>query len=315
MTKPPGRSAEDYKTAVGNREITCVKNLAHLPKSPLTLWGPGAYIPTRERKVAALENYLKLVKFVLPTDNSMLRSHLWHCDLHSENVYVNPDNPCEVVGLIDWQSTDILPLFDQARQPYFLDYVGPRLSGLERAVLPDNYAELSPEEQQQAMTLYLQMSLAALYRRLIHDRHNSLYRAMEFRETISFELLVLAQNLLVDGEAQYQALVAEFQSTDRWAELPGVRAHGSPSFPCHFSPDELTAVSKDAAAAIRGMNYMDQIKQTVGGDLWPERGVVRPDQYEDSKAALKAAKLQLFDQLELDEQQRAEWDLAWPFDD
>ena len=73
-------------------------------------------------------------------------------------------------------------------------------------------------------------------------------------------------------------------------------------------------IDDDEAGAIRGMEYMELVKQTLG-DLWPEKGIVRHDQYNESKEALRQAKLQLFDQLGLDEQERIDWDLAWPFDD
>lgn len=307
-----GSSVEDYKTAIGHREITCVRSLSQLPKSPLTLCGPGTYRPSREKKIAALENYLKLVKYLLPTDDSITGSSLWHSDLHRENIYVNPDKPGEIVGVIDWQSTDLLPLFDHARQPYILDYDGPQVTGLERPALPENFQELTSEEQRRAQSLYLQMSLLALYKKLTHDRNERLYGAMEFRETLSFELLLLTQNLLIDGEAHYQARIANLEHV--WADLPGVRAHGNPPFPCHFSSDELTAIYDDEAGTIRGMEYMELVKQTLG-DLWPEKGIVRHDQYNESKEALRQAKLQLFDQLGLNEQERIDWDLAWPFDD
>jgi hypothetical protein len=46
---------------------------------------------------------------------------------------------------------------------------------------------------------------------------------------------------------------------------------------------------KDAADAIRGMKYMEDLKTSVG-DLWPEKGLVRRDQYYDMKLALRGAK-------------------------
>jgi hypothetical protein len=298
-----GSSVEDYKMAIGHREIACVRKISQLPKSLLTLCGPGAYKPRREKKLAALENYLKLVKYLLPTDGSIMRSCLWHSDLHAENIFVNPSKPVEIVGIIDWQSTDLLPLFDQARQPYILDYDGPQVKGLERSELPEDFQELTSEEQGRAQSLYLQMSLLALYKKLTHDRNERLYHAMEFRDTLSFELLLLAQNLLIDGEAHYQARIADLERS--WADLPGVRAHDNLPFPCHFSSGELTAIHSNEARAIRGMEYMELVKQKLG-DLWPEKGIIRHDQYNESKAALRQAKQQIIDQFALDEQERAD---------
>ncbi|WPG97274.1 Hypothetical protein R9X50_00004800 [Acrodontium crateriforme] len=107
----PWNQAERYLKAVGQRELACVKQLSRLPKSPLTLCGPGMYQPTREKKTKAIQCYLDLVDSITPTDEALRRACLWHGDLHAENIFVNPLNPTEVTAIIDWQSTDIAPLF------------------------------------------------------------------------------------------------------------------------------------------------------------------------------------------------------------
>ncbi|KAH1351200.1 hypothetical protein KXW98_000285 [Aspergillus fumigatus] len=50
----PWGSAEQYKSAVGLQEIVCVQNMATLPPSFLSLYGPGTYRRSRSKKVAAL---------------------------------------------------------------------------------------------------------------------------------------------------------------------------------------------------------------------------------------------------------------------
>ncbi|KAG6152029.1 hypothetical protein E4U51_000513 [Claviceps purpurea] len=116
----PWSSLEEYHAAIGKREIACVQHHSHLQPSSLTLRGPGLYQPTREKKLAALQSYLKLLKYVLPANRSLGSSHLWHEALHAGNIFVDPDNPSRIVGIIDWQSTESSPLYFQARQPLFL---------------------------------------------------------------------------------------------------------------------------------------------------------------------------------------------------
>ncbi|XHG05866.1 hypothetical protein AWENTII_009078 [Aspergillus wentii] len=36
---------------------------------------------------------------------------LIHPDLHKRNIYVNPNDPTIITGIIDWQSTSIEPAF------------------------------------------------------------------------------------------------------------------------------------------------------------------------------------------------------------
>ncbi|KAH1486852.1 hypothetical protein LV164_008125 [Aspergillus fumigatus] len=173
----PWGSAEQYKSAVGLQEIVCVQNMATLPPSFLSLYGPGTYRRSRSKKVAALQNYLRLVKYLLPTDKSITSAFLWHPDLHAENIFVHPERPAEVLGIIDWLSSEILPLFDHARQPYFLDYDGPPSTDLEPPAFPENFDKLDPAASAEAQDLYLKMSLAALYRRFTYNNNETLFKA------------------------------------------------------------------------------------------------------------------------------------------
>ncbi|KAF4237520.1 hypothetical protein CNMCM8980_002423 [Aspergillus fumigatiaffinis] len=275
----PWSSAEQYKSAVGLREIVCVQNMTRLPRSFLSLYGPGTYCRSRSKKVAALQNYLRLVKYLLPTDQSITSAFLWHPDLHAENIFVHPERPAE---------------------PYFLDYDGPPSTDLEPPAFPENFDKLDPVAQAEAQDLYLKMSLAALYRRFTYNNNETLFKAMKFRQTTSFEMLLFAQNLLIDGEALYQSRCLDLEK--EWTTLPGVQASGYPPFPLQFSTDEVALIDEDVSGAIRGQ-------------LWPDKGVVRPEQYDEVKRLLKQAKAELIDRLAHSETERAAWEESWPFDD
>jgi hypothetical protein len=288
----------------------CKKGCQPSQVSHNTLW--PRYKRTFTIKIKALQCYLELVKYLLPTDTSILTSSLSHGDLHAENIFVRPDKPSEVLGIIDWQSTQLLPLFDQARQPYFLDYSGPQVTELGPPELPNNFDQLDPTERRKAESLYLNMSLLALYRTLTHKTNKTFYRAMEFRETTSFDMLLLAQNLFIDGEALYLSRVVELEK--EWPSLPEIQGRGNPAFPFHSPPpQELAAISEDVSGAIRGMEYMEDLR-TALGDLWPEKGIVRHDQYDDVKMALRDAKRQTLDMLARTDDKRKAWETLWPFD-
>jgi len=115
--------------------------------------GPGLYVPTHAKKLAALHSYIRIAKFLVPIDPSITASHLWHDDLHDENIFVDAKNPTEITGIIDWQSAQVAPLFDHVLDPSILDYEGPRIEDLERPKLPDNTKDLSKEEQAAATRL------------------------------------------------------------------------------------------------------------------------------------------------------------------
>ncbi|GKZ23147.1 hypothetical protein AbraIFM66951_002084 [Aspergillus brasiliensis] len=276
------------------------------------LYGPGTYRPSRSKKIAAIQDYLCLLQFLLPTEDTISSAFLWHPDLHTENIFVNPESPSQVVGVIDWQSSEVLPLFDHARQPYFLDYDGPPATGLDPPGFPGNFDELSPVEKAKAERLYLNISLATLYRKLTYAKNRRLFKAMEFGQTTSFDMMLFAQNLLIDGEALYRARVLELE--EEWPCLPGVQASGNPPFPLKYSPDKVSSIEEDANGASRSMALMQGVKESLG-ELWPEKGIVPHGRYDKVRKHLKQVQADLIGRLAHSEAEKLGWKEAWPFDD
>ncbi|KAI7471515.1 hypothetical protein KC351_g12093 [Hortaea werneckii] len=305
----PWRRAEQYLRAIGERELSCVKELAALPKSHLTLCGPGTYQPTRDKKLKAINCYLDMVDLATPTDDALRKACLWHGDLHSENVFVNPLKTTEVTAIIDWQSTEIAPLFVQACQPHFLDYEGPQLPGTERPHLPMDYEQLPPAEQTRVKSLFYLQALRALYRTLIQKSAPEIWKSFEFQETPTFDLLLFGRNLLVDGEATYLAHLMELLESDSvgWIQSSKGRALGSLSL-------EKEEIMADAEGALCGMDAMQGIRDRLG-DLFPERGVVKPEQYKLTKDALRQVKQEVIAKFAHTDEEKAAWEESWPFDD
>jgi hypothetical protein len=153
-----------------------------------------------------------LIKFLLPADRAISSAHLWPRDPYVANIFVNPSKPSEIVGLIDWQSTELSPLYFRARQPHILDYDGPPVSGLEWPQPPKDTEKLEAKERMHAWILYIQQALCSLYNNLTHYENPKLYAALEFQETASYFLLLIARNLLIDGEASYLFKVSELEA-------------------------------------------------------------------------------------------------------
>ncbi|OJZ84394.1 hypothetical protein ASPFODRAFT_62373 [Aspergillus luchuensis CBS 106.47] len=275
-----------YKLAIGFRELAC--------------------------KIAAIRDYLRMVHFFLPTDDSISSACLWHPDLHVANIFVNPENLSEVVGIIDWRSSEVLPLFDHARQPYFLDYDGPPATGPDPPDFPRDFNQLNPDEKIKAERIYLNMSLATLYRKLTYGKNKRLFKAMEFQQTSSFDMMLLAQNLLIDGEALYRARAIELE--EEWSCLPGVQASGNLPFPLQYTTGEVRSIHEDADKASRSMELMRGVKESLG-ELWPEKGIVPLERYDEVRELLKHVKTDLIDQLANSEEEKIGWEKAWPFDD
>ena len=79
--------------------------------------------------------------------------------------------------------------------------------------LKKEFDTLDATAKKQADKLYLKQSLCSLYNTLTHHQNPRLHAALEFQHTTSYTLLLLARNLLIDGEATYLLQVAKLEST------------------------------------------------------------------------------------------------------
>jgi replication fork clamp-binding protein CrfC len=70
----------------------------------------------------------------------------------------------------------------------------------------------------------------------------------------------------------------------------------------------------DAEGALRGMYAMQDVRDSLE-DLFPERGLVRSEQYELAKAALRRCKEQFIERVARTDEEKAVWRESWPFDD
>ncbi|EZG05962.1 hypothetical protein H106_04448 [Trichophyton rubrum CBS 735.88] len=75
---------------------------------------------------------------------------IWHNDLHFGNIYISPNDPTIIQGVIDWQSIEASPLFTQVQFPEFLRPPKSYCPGTEIPELPDNFDALDPEEKETA---------------------------------------------------------------------------------------------------------------------------------------------------------------------
>ena len=304
----PGHTLQEYHTAVGKREIACITQLSELPKSSITLCGPGTYQPTRAKKLRALHCYLVILSQILPKDERISSAHLWHDDLHLGNILVDPSEPTKVVGLIDWQSTELSPLYFHARQPHFIDYEGPPINGLERPQLRKDLDKLELSARREAEALYLHQSLCSLYMTLTHHQNSRLYAALQFQDTQQYLLLLLARNILIDGEVSYLSKLAELEST--WSD---VSADKLSACPFAFSDKDRHILEADMEGVARGMQAMRSIRGSLG-ELFPEQGVVRPDQYDKALDALNQIREQVISTFASNSKEKEIWKKEWPFE-
>ncbi|MCJ1224209.1 hypothetical protein MMC12_000853 [Toensbergia leucococca] len=161
VDRGPWHTTEDYITTIGLREKKCIEELDRHPQPEGFLGGPGFYQPTAEAKLSVLDDYFKVVKYLVPPQPSVLAPTLWYGDLHLGNIFVDPQDPTQIVGIIDWQSAHVAPLFQQVHYPSIVDFAGAKSAeGLILPILPENYETLTPPEQESAEILHQSTTLS-----------------------------------------------------------------------------------------------------------------------------------------------------------
>ncbi|KAL4886604.1 kinase-like domain-containing protein [Aspergillus karnatakaensis] len=291
----PWKTPEEYRIAAGLRELACVETAPQLPLAPGTLYGPGPYRPSREKKIAALKVHLSL-----------------HPDLSAENIFVDPREPTKVVRFIDWQSTEIIPLFEHARPPYFINGDGSEMPLVDSDDFPDVEAinTMQPGAREVLVDMISSQAPLIMYRSLNRRNNQRLFQAMEYRQTAGVEVTIFADNIFIDGEAWYLARCLQLEH--EWPHLPGVQAAGNPPFPLQFSEDEKVQIEQDFRDAMAGMQLMRDIKKSFGG-MWTAKDVVMPEHYDAVQNQLDRVKTGLMLQIARTDDERAIWAAQWPF--
>ena len=249
----------------------------------------------------------------MPADKSILPACLWHNDLHSDNIFVNPEKPTEITCLIDWQSAHIEPLFMQAGHPSFLDFEGPKMEGLGTPSLPADFDNMNEVEQGRAKSLLSQQSLFKAYEILSLQRNKKVYHALLHQKGLGCQIITFAGNLLQDGEPLIKGQLMQVQR--QWQELPAVRARGCPSCPLNFTSRDFLAQETEEAKWMQGLELMTQVLESLGTVDRGWHGWVKAEDYALFKEKLDKVREQFLDQLSESEEDRPKWVSAWPFKD
>ncbi|EZG03221.1 hypothetical protein H106_06718 [Trichophyton rubrum CBS 735.88] len=289
LDRGPWFSIEDYIAANVKRERVSITSLGASPRLQGIFNGPGLYHPSKIAKLRALDLYMSISKYILPKNKETHKGVLWHPDLHTDNIFVDPQDPAKITCLIDWQAAHIAPLFLQARQPAFLDFDGPIPERLKFPSLPENFDNLQPEEKLNAKKLRDEQALYVLYEIELLRQCRAAGSALHGRDTLVSRLTGLAGSLFTDGEPVVLGYL--MQAVDRWGEIVGRDATGDPviSCPITFTDAERTKQQIDQEKWKKGVELMDEVVQSLGAySGWD--GFVSHDDYQARKQQVIASR-------------------------
>lgn len=196
-----GTSADNLMKALVQREAACLEKFPTFPQECQQglFGGPGGYHPTKEAKLSVLQDFLKILPYIIPRDEKALAGVIWHNYLHMDNISVNTEDPSQITSIIDWQAVPIYPMFLIAHHPSLVEYEGPRLNGFVQPTLPENLKTLDPEAQKAAKNLFLAQSLWLTYEIEVQRAAPQLLHTFRHRETLPGQILGMIGSIYDDG--------------------------------------------------------------------------------------------------------------------
>ncbi|KUJ13902.1 phosphotransferase enzyme family protein [Mollisia scopiformis] len=317
IDRGPWSTIEEYVAAIAYREITCVEKGLRYPRMPEGLfYGPKQYQPSASTKLSALTNYLKVAPYVLPEKEVTHVSVLWHGDLHTQNIFVDLENPTRILGIIDWQSVSASPLCMQVTRPAFLDFNGPIPEDLGKVSLPQNFDTLSPDDQREAKALHQAQAqtLHDLYMARCYQQNPNAFLAKQQKDSLRHQVTVVPSTIIMDYEPYLNHLLRDFEK--EWPNIVGLGSDGHPLIRCplHFSTAVIEQQEKDEELWAQGVELMNTFISDVGGfKHWD--GKVSNEDYETSKAQLASGIEQFLDREARNAEELATWLKALPFVD
>ncbi|OJJ73162.1 hypothetical protein ASPBRDRAFT_73611 [Aspergillus brasiliensis CBS 101740] len=316
IRRGPWSTVAEYMTAIARREIEAAKAGLRYPLMPEGLfYGPRRYQPSLSKKLSALENYLKVASHVLPENKATHASVLWHGDLHSQNIFVDPGDPSRIVGIIDWQSVSACPLFMQVGRPAFLDYNGPVPKDLGRVPLPPNFDSMDLDEQRKAKALHRAQTLHNIYLVRCLQSNETVFQAIQSQNTLRHQVSVVPGLVLMDYEPLLNDLLRDVGK--EWAHIVGAgRDSSSPGIPCplQFSDHEIRQQEQDGELWAQGVELMNAFVDDTGCfKHWDGR--VSSEDHEKSRRELDEGVRRFLKREARNEEERREWLKALPFVD
>ncbi|GAD91760.1 hypothetical protein PVAR5_0334 [Paecilomyces variotii No. 5] len=295
IDRGPWLSSTDIFRAVGERELCWTENYAK-PRLPYERLYRETYNFSKvspDTHVRNLSDYLALARFLgFRAGTALNRPVMRHPDFQPNNILVSDSH--QIVGLIDWQHSSILPLGLAAGIPkHFQNYGDPDSEEFKEPQLdlPPNFDSLSHIDQASIRE--------TLRKRLVHFLYAAFTRRLneEHYDAIFDNSTILRQRLFKDAGTPWEGdsitLRADIiRAIQSWEDLLSADyGHGTcPLPPVQYSDKiiqdtlDLDMQQKETDAA------MDQMRHALDVD---ELGWVPNSEYEAAKELAQEMKRQM----------------------
>lgn len=298
------------------REIACLNTFSDFPRDRQQgiFNEPGGYHQSKASKMAAIQDYAKILPYIVPKDDAYVASMLWHNDLHSDNIFVNANRPREITGIIDWQGVHLSPAFLHVHYPSLIEYDGPILDVFEKPQLPSNFADLDPVAKESARNLHTAQSIWGLYQIFIQKQAPDLLRVLRYRDTLSCQIMCLIGSIYDDGEPYVQSLLSQLAEPATWKKV--VKGDGQDTgemaCPLIYSEHQLLKQREELAKWEKDVERKARVIEEVGAYTgWD--GAVSSEDYDLVSERLEKAKERFLNRESKTLEEKEQWARVWPF--
>ncbi|KAL3443043.1 kinase-like domain-containing protein [Aspergillus insuetus] len=318
VPRGPWFSAQDALRALGRREEACVEKFPTFQRDcqQCIFGGPGGYQPTKEAKTLGPARLSQKYRHIMTKSKELCAGVISHNDLHTDNMFVDTENPSKVTSIIDWQGVPVYPMFLIAHHPSLIEYTGPKLVGFVEPTLPENLNSLDPEAKKAAKDLFISQALWLSYEIEVQRAAPELLHPLRYQDSLQGEITGLIGATYDDGEPHVQSLLSDVSEEGIWKQVAGVDENGDASVPCplKYSEQERSRQKEEYAKwetdVERKGRVLDEIGLYAG---W--NGAVSPQDYDEVVRRLAAAKDSFLTRESTNEQESSLWEEAWPFQD
>ncbi|KAF9059859.1 protein kinase subdomain-containing protein PKL/CAK/Fmp29 [Rhodocollybia butyracea] len=312
VDRGPYQTTEEVLAGAAHKELAYLEQFSQplLPFQRMRREGYGFQKQLPSNYIESLNRYLLIAQSLIPNNPATHHFCIRHPDLKQSNIIVSKsaDTGWQVIGLIDWQHTSILPLFILGGIPDCLQNYDDEisLSSMPPPPLPENLSSLTESEQIEAKELHR--------RRLIHYQYvkntaecNILhYEALTDRVGMFLRRLFYVASEPWEGET-FALKDALIYATEKWERLTG----GGAPCPVAFDAEDVRETKKLEAMLREDDKMFEAIRAIVNfdSDTW-----VSNMQYDEAMARGKCLKEKAL-AAAMSAEERAEIMAHWLLDD
>ncbi|GFN11037.1 aminoglycoside phosphotransferase family protein [Aspergillus tubingensis] len=303
IDRGPWLSPEDCFTSAARRETTCILQYAK-PQPRRTFLLPTSFDIDPSEHTSLLSRFLQLATLLIPKDTVHNAPILRHPDLTLNNILLEPGS-AKIASIIDWQDSITFPLFMQAGYPAFCEHDSSKAQTLQAPSLPDNFYDMSNEEQMEAKAEFRSEEANLYYTSATGLYNGNHWSALKIPHLGMRQYLHQQTGYPWDGDViNLRAALVGITTPQVWNAITSERC------PVGFSDQEQHTAMEESKEWNESEELLYIIRNDIGID--PEGGT-EPANFEQASRRNLEYRLEMVRQAEEDERDIC-W-RNWPFKD